>query len=155
MDITVPMVSATGVPLSGRLIYDPVRNPLAIDLILSCITGEVFPLARQLVAEAYAHSPVLLGLGARVQMQIRDRQTTVIVLFPREAPAQMFYLSTQSLLTFVTGTRQLTEPCVEGVCEQAGCFECAWLRRQIPACSCGVVDCNSFRPVECPPEEDL
>lgn len=156
--ITVPIVTAGGRQLVARLAYDPVDCPLAVSLAVGTekLGQAVFPVSRQLAMEAYAHAGTPVGMGGRVQLRVRDPRTTQILLIPQlPLTPQSFYLSTQSLMEFVNGSRTQVPMCLQGVCERVGCFECAWLRRQIPDCSCGVVDCTSFRFDEFPPQEGL
>jgi len=144
--------------LASRWVYNPYTNPLVIRLTIGSaeLAGYTFPLARQLVMEAFAHAPALWGAGL-VRVQVRDQRTMQLVLMPEDDPAKAaaFFASTQAVMNFAQSTLNMVPVCGHGVCRSPGCFECAWLVRVTPACACGVVGCTSFRSVEFPEQEAL
>lgn len=158
MAVTVPVVAASGQRLMARLAYDPATNPLVMGLAIgtAALDGRALSLSRHIVMEAYAQPMILTGVGGPVRVRVRDTRTAELRLMSHlPSHALLFLVSTQSLMAFVQGTREQVPVCLRGACERVGCFECAWLRRQISDCSCGVVGCDSFRLVDFPEQECL
>ena len=83
--------------------------------------------------------------GASGHFLVRNSYTMEItVLLEAGEPPVTFFTAVRAVTAFVQGSLGMVPMCMALCCTDRACAECAWLRRDIPSCSCGDVDCPGW-----------
>jgi hypothetical protein len=143
--------------VSTQWSYDPKTNPLVIGVLISTsylpaaqrtVETEDFIIDRTLLVATFEHAPHTHGNGVVRLWVPREGAMRIGLFVPGRVPA-VLAASTDAVLAFARATMVSTPVCAGGgYCEHPMCEECAWLRRQIPFCSCGSPGCFYRRPSE-------